>query len=291
MIRAAVALVIVLSSAPAADARMARDQIFFAGRAPEPVLMAVVLQRSTNADGSAPTVIEAKAFLAWRGTWRTPFWDRVEVPSWPGDDLGDALEAWRAARPRRLRVAANRTDAGLSLTLRRPNGGLRIEAPALIEAGEGVDPHGRVRWRSGAGTARVNGREVKGVVLVERLTTVANEWPRFGGFEMWLRTPPGGGLELARVAGGAGHGPSVRVDAQGAPRAGRLQVRPLATRPDVESGFALPTRWQVGDTTLVRRGGELGRGRAPGGGPAVYDIGLATSTAGDDAALVFHLRD
>lgn len=287
-------LVLVLGMARPATADMARDQLFFVGHDPEPVLLAVVLQRTSEGEGA---VIEAKSFLAWRGKWRTPFWERVRVPRWPGRSVAQAIGAWRESRggSEKLRVRWRSDPKGFELRLRRRSGALILRARGLAPAGGGEDPHGRVTWRSGAGTLTVNGREVQGVVAAESLAEVRAAWPRFGRFEMWLQAPASGGLVLGRTAlsGARGEGRALVVGPSGASRV-PFAVRVRATRSDAQTGFALPTAWGLerpAAAVLERTGGELGRGEGAGGGPAVYDISLATDSDGKAAALVFHLQD
>ena len=68
-------------AAPEPSSPMARDQLFFVGHDPDPLLLALVFQRHRAAPGAS---LEAKAFAAWKGEWVTPFWERVEVAAWPG---------------------------------------------------------------------------------------------------------------------------------------------------------------------------------------------------------------
>ena len=283
---------LVLTAVPG---RMAREQVFFTGAAPEPVLLAVVLQRTTDGTPGAPTAVEAKAFLAWDGAWRTPFFERVTLPRWPGDDPESAVAAWQAARMGpRLRVRYRDAAQGFVLGLRRPGGGLTVAAVGLRSAGAGDDPHGTVTWRAGPGRLTLNGREIPGTVVVERLAVVRSAWPWFGRFEMWLRRPPEGGLQLARVHlhGRDGRGLGLAVDPSGAARLEPFVCTVAATRLDPVTGRLVPTSWRLwDDTELVRTGGEAGRGSDPAGGAALYDIGAALAPPTADAALVFHLED
>ena len=269
-----------------------RDQLFFVGRiGREPVLLAIVLQRRADPVGA---VVEAKAFLSWRGRWRTPFYEQVRLPAWPGGGLKRAIDAWRLGRGQagKLRVAWRETKSGFELRMRRPSGGIRLSAHALRHAGTGSDPHGTVRWRTGPGEVVVNGKTVAGVVIAEELSVVRQPWPTFGRFEMWLHAPPGGGAVLARcrLEGRVCSGRALRLDAAGASANARFRADVLQSRPDAPTHFHVPIAWRVGEVEMTRADGEAGRGTAPGGGPALYEIGAVGAISGD-AALVFHLQD
>lgn len=284
------------SSAGADLPAMARQQLFFVGsHANQPVLLAVVLQWRPSGAGA---IIESKAFLAWAGRWKPPFYDRVTVDRWPGSALGPTARAWAAAarRPKRVRVGWVGGSDGFRLSIRRPAGALALTATGLRPAGTGVDPHGTVSWRAGPATLRVNGVDLVGVVISERLRRVREPWPRFGRFEMWLGRTAGGDAVLGRC-----HFRSTTVCLGSAlvvtPTIAGTRTEPLRvgvpfTRRDPVSGFELPKAWSVQAPSLgalQRAGGTLGRGQAPDGGPAVYDISFAHGPKG--SALVFHLQD
>ena len=268
-----------LSSSVTFPPPIARDQVFFVGEGPSPVLLALVFQRAPN--GAGTTSVEVKSFLVWEGRFETPFYAQRDVPTWPGSDLTSA-----ATSDGDLRLSV--TEQPLRIEARRPSGALILEAPALTPAGSGDDPHGQVTWTSGRGTLRVNGRTVHGTVLWERLTRPRPAWPRFGQFEMWLATEPNGGLVLGRHHVGE-PGVAVHVPRSGPPRIEAFGPEVARAVPDAETSFPLPLGWRNGPSHLERIAGALGRGQAPGGGPAVYDVAFARGEG--VAALVFHLVD
>jgi len=271
---------------------MARQQLYFVGFHGDP-LMVVVFQRQTN---GRITELEAKAFLAWDGAWRPPFWERVEVDAWPGDDLQTAVDAWQGARTgQALRLDWRDDGEGLHVSLRSPSTSVVVEAPVLQDSGGGFDPHGPVTWRSGRGVLRINDVERVGTVVVERLAGEVDPRPWFGVFEMWVLSPEQGTLvlgrrHLSREGDGEAlrvrwHGPTYDVEP--------FRVELLAARPDEPTGFALPARWSVAsdDLVLSRMAGQTTHGRAPDDSPAAYDISLAADPDGPARALVFHLQD
>jgi len=287
-------LVSCLASPPvdASPPAMARHQIFFVGHDPQPVVVALILQISRD---ERRNQAEAKAFLGWHGKWQTPFWERVELPAWPGDDLDAMANAWQRARTgKELKVTWNGDGRAFELGLRRKSGALVVSASALAPCGGGDDPHGQVAWRASRGALRVNGREVRGVVLVDSLGPGAVAWPRFGVFEMWLVAGRDGSLTLARVDLVRRKVGALRVSSDGSGRTASFAVTPRRVRSDSETRFMLPDQWDAEvDRThvLTRRDGEIGRGRRPDGAPALYDIGLASSEDGSTQALVFHVQD
>jgi len=268
---------------------MARQQLFFVGFHGDPLLV-VVLQRQS---GGPTTELEAKAFLVWDGTWRPPFWERVEVDAWP-DDLHAAVDAWQHARTgQALRLEWEAEGEGLRVALRSPSTSVEVEAPVLDDAGTGLDPHGPVAWRSGRGVLRINDAERVGTVVVEDLIGDADPRPWFGAFEMWLLSPEQGTLVLGRRHLSTEEpGASLRVPWNGAIAVGEpFPVQVLDDRPDPSTGFSLPDRWALADgLVLFRVVGQTTRGRAPDDSPAVYDISQAAAD-GPARALVFHLQD
>lgn len=261
---------------------MCRDQVFFAG---EGVVLALVLQRERRGGAAA---VEAKGFLALDGRWVSPFWERLELPGWPGDGLEEALDAWRAAGGgRRLRLEGQAAE-GLSLALRTPSARLALALPRPGEAGSGEGPHGPLSWRSGRADLELDGRLLRGVAAWERLVG-GEPAPRFGRFELWALAPSAGGLVLGRRWLDRLEGAALVVDAGGAGAPAGFESEVLETRADPETGFALPVRWRVEGAALSRAAGQTSRGLAPGGGPAIYDIGLAVGQG--VSALVFHLQD
>lgn len=279
---------------PPPAAEMARDQIFFAARTPEPVLLALIVQRTREPSRSG-AVLEAKALVAARNRLQSLFWERVELPSWPGAALRDALQAWQTQRSGRgLRLSFQATTSHLSIAVRQPEGGFELQVPSLSASGTTQDPHGLTQLRTGPATLTVNGQTWHGVVLAEALEPGSRAWPAYSQFEMWLATTAQGGLWLGRcdLHAAAACGEVLRAEV-GQPVLKRpFSVQATATRRDAPSGFALPTAWSAdlgGLLQLQRQDGQVGRGKAPAGGPAVYDLSAA---AGDGAlALVFHLQD
>ena len=269
---------------------MARDQLFFVGRDPDPLLLTLVFQRHRRGEGAA---LEAKAFTAFRGAWMTPFWERVELETWPGDGLDHALTAWQQARTGGdLRLSWSDDDAGLRVLLRGRSTAVELTAEALSPAGTGEDPHGPLSWRAGPAVAKVDGREIRGLLVAERLTEGRVPEPTFGRFELWLLAAADGGLLLGRrTLSEPGPGAALRVAPDGAALIEPFEPSAGATRVDPDSGFALPTRWRLTDLELHRRGGEGGRGVRPDGGPAVYDVSYASSPADGTEALILHLHD
>ncbi len=276
-------------AAPEPSSPMARDQLFFVGHDPDPLLLALVFQRHRAAPGAS---LEAKAFAAWKGEWVTPFWERVEVAAWPGDGLEPALTAWQEARSAaNLRLSWSDAEAGLQVKLRGRSAAIELSAETLAEAGVGEGPHGPLAWRAGPGLARVDGREVRGLLVAERLVEGRVPEPVFGRFELWL-LGDGGDLVLGRrTLSDPGPGRALRVAPDGRALLEDFEPRTHRTRADPETGFALPTSWSLGPRRFERRGGELGRGLRPGGGPAVYDVSHAVEDAGAASALVLHLQD
>jgi hypothetical protein len=271
---------------------MARHQLFFVGFHGDPLLV-VVFQRQT--DGRT-TELEAKAFLAWDGAWRPPFWERVEVDAWPGDDLQTAVDAWQRVRTgQALRLEWDDEGEWLRVLLRSPSTSVEVEVPTLRDAGAGLDPHGPVSWQSGRGVLRINEAERVGMVVVEHLAGEVEPRPWFGAYEMWVLSPEQGTLVLGRRhLSRDGPGESLRVGWHGAVSAGGpFGVQVVADRPDESTGFALPDRWEIAPDgpVLSRVAGQTTRGRAPDDGPAVYDISLAAEPDGTARALVFHLQD
>ncbi len=276
---------------------MARHQLFFAGVDPEPILVALIIKTLRH---DKEVSLEAKAFVAWKGKWQTPFWEKVKLRTWPGTTLSRAAAAWQAGHSKgKLRLSVSEGDGGLKLSIRRPQGGLEISARGLRPAGKGMDPHGAVSWRSARARLLLNGRRFKGRLIAEQLPRATTPWPRFGRFEMWLRLLPDGGMMLgrARFAAIKGSGSALWIPAAGAPRTTPFEVHGASTRRERDSGYALPIGWRLGGKVpgLLRRvGGEVGRGAAQGGGKAVYDISLAVGDGGPlkgGMALVFHLQD
>ena len=279
---------------PPLAAEMARDQIFFAAQSPEPLLLALIVQRTREPDRPG-AVLEAKALVAARNRLQSLFWERISLDSWPGEQLQDALQAWQSQRSGRgLRLSFQATTSHLSVAVRQPEGGFELEVPSLTEAGTTQDPHGLTRLRSGAATLTVNGQTWQGVVLAEALEPGSRAWPNYGQFEMWLATTARGGLWLGRcdLSAAAACGEAIHAKA-GQPLVKQpFSTHIAASRQDAASGFALPTAWSVdlgGPLGLERQDGQLGRGKAPAGGSALYDLSVATG--GGALALVFHLQD
>lgn len=276
---------------------MSRHQIFFAGVDPEPILVALILKRTRDASG---IFVEAKSFVAWNGQWQTPFWERKRLKRSPGASLAALAGAWQAAAgAAELRLNVQETSHKLKMTLRRKQGGLEIDARGLAPVGTASDPHGAITWRAGSARIKVNGKRFRGKLVVEQLAHATTPWPHFGRFEMWLRGLADGGLLLGRVTihGVEGKGRALLLPASGKAAVVPFAVASASTREDKDSGFKLPIGWQLGRPipALMRRaGGEVGRGKAPDGKPAVYDISLAVGDGGPVAggtALVFHLHD
>jgi len=277
--------------------RMARHQLFFAAVEPEPILVALIIKRMSDASG---VWLETKAFVAWKGRWQSPYFQRIRLPKWPGKTLSQAATAWQAHLGRgKLRLRVSERGGGLNLSIRRPQGGLEINARKLLPAGSGVDPHGAITWQRANARLVVNGRRFKGRLFVEEMATATTTWPRFGRFEMWLRLLPDGGLLLGRAAvdSSANEGRALFWPTKGRAAVVAFAVAGASTRREPKTGFTLPIGWRLGGRVpgLLRRvGGELGRGKAPGGGAAVYDISLAVGDGGPvtgGMALVFHLQD
>ncbi len=271
---------------------MARDQLFFAARKPEPVLLALVLQRTRDATGPGAT-LEAKAFLVARDRLQSLFWERVALDAWPGDDLRDVLAAWQRQRKGPgLRLSYSVEATRLTLGVRQPGGGFVLDAEDLQQAVETKDPHGRALLRSGSGSLEVNGQRWQGPVLAERLAPGSRAWPHFGRFEMWLAGLGDGALWLGRCDLQTGVGQAAVITAGSQARLQPFTVQPAETRRDAQTGFALPTAWTVHldeNRRLLRRDGQTGRGQAPGGGAALYDISVASEPHA--TALIFHLQD
>ncbi len=249
--------------------------------------MVLVIQAERG--GSDGPSLEAKCFLSWSAEWRMPFWERVSLETWAEPDLGAAFAAWTAAHEGApLRATLDEQDGALELSLRTRDGGLALTSTGLIAVGEGVDPHGEVRWSAGSGALIVNGARVDGTVVVEQLGPGAEPHPRFGEFEMWWLRWADSTVELGRHHPGRPGGQALRIGPTGA----ALQPFAAATtasRIDDVSGYALPVAWTVQGTPVARTGGELGRGHSPDGAPAVFDISHAS---GDGVSgLVFHLQD
>ncbi len=280
------------SPPPIAHAEMARDQLFFVAQTPEPVLLALIVQRTRTPTEPGAT-LEVKAFLVARDRLQSLFWERVQLDAWPGDDLQDALAAWQKTRTSpgiRLKFAVE--PRSVSLNVRQPSGGFALDATDLQPLGTVPDPHGEVTARAGVGTLEVNGKKWRGPVLAERLAPGSQAWPQFGQFEMWLAAPTDGALWLGRFDLQRQTGRAAVVAEGQAARIAPFQVTINHTRDDAESGFALPDAWTVGLPTpvsLTHAVGQLGRGTAPKGGAAVYDIGVASGSGA--TALVFHLQD
>ncbi len=278
---------------PPEPPEIAREQLFFSGHDEDgPVLAALILQREPRGAGA---VLEAKGFVAMGGVLHSPFYERAELPLWPGDDMPAALDAWRTARtgaPMRIEWGG---AEGVGAMIRTKGASLEVRLREPAPAGETHGPHGPVSWVAGPATLTVDGKEVTGVGVVETLRgSVAN--PAFGRFEMWLLAPSPGALVLGRVTlGGSEPGSALRVDPSGRGGLGRFEVQVTGTQRHEPTGFDLPTAWALraeGGLVLTRVGEAAPVvGRAPTGGPAVYDIGLARSEDGAAAALVFHLQD
>lgn len=269
---------------------MARDQLFFVGQDPDPLLLALVFQRHRRGDGAS---MEAKAFTAWKGEWVTPFWERVDLDAWPGDGIGPALTAWQGARAAtNLRISWSDDDAGLRVKLRGRSAALELAADALPQVATGEGPHGPLSWRAGPAIAQVDGREVRGLLVAERLTEGRVPEPLFGRFEMWLLAPADGGLVLGRrTLSERGSGRALGVGPDGAVTLEAFDPVEVEHRLDAATGFELPIRWRLDGIELGRRDGEAGRGTRPDGGVAVYDVCHARHDDGQPEALVFHLQD
>jgi hypothetical protein len=269
---------------------MARDQLFFVGQTPEPLLLALVFQRHQRTSGAT---LEAKAFTAFRGAWVTPFWERVELDAWPGDGLDDALARWQQARTSKdLRLSWSDDEAGLDVMVRSRTTAIQLVAGSLPAVAVGEGPHGPLAWRAGPAIARVDGRKIQGLLVAERLTEGRVPDPIFGRFEMWLVATRGGGLLLGRKTLSAhDSGEALLVAPNGSATVVPFDPTPLEHRTDPDTGFALPTRWRLGATELARQDGEAGRGRRPDGGPAIYDVCHALSESGGTSALIVHLQD
>jgi len=170
---------------------------------------------------------------------------------------------------------------------------LELSFTDLVAAGAGRGPHGPLTWRASRATMTLDGTTMRGVGIVERLRgETAN--PAFGQFEQWLLAPRAGSLVLGRQRLGE-VGAAVRVDTFGRAEPGPFEVQATERRTHEPTGFELPVSWRLptdGGALVHRNGtGDPAQGVAPGGGPAVYDIALATSADGTSAALVFHLQD
>ncbi len=281
----------VATPAPAAPA-IAREQLFFSGRSDDgPVLAALVLQREPRPRGA---VVETKGFVVVDGTLRTPFFERTELGSWPGEEVGPALDAWRAARVGEpLRMSWSDGGGRLTTSIRSASRTLTMHFEALAPAGEGTGPHGPLSWQAGRATLSLDGQEFRGVGVVERLRgDVAR--PAFGRFEMWLLAPQAGRLVLGRKTFGAS-GSALRVDPVGQASTGPFDVEIVGARAHEPTGWELPVAWRLPeDGALELRRAESGApvtGQSADGGTAVYDIGPASSAGGGAAALVFHLQD
>ena len=282
------------ASTPSAPSALLRRQLFFSGRDDEgPVLAALVLQWQTRPVGA---VIEAKGFVVARGALRAPFYERTALPSWPGEDVPGVLEAWRAARSGDpARIAWVEEGSSLDASVRGASGAVSLGFEALAPAGQGTGPHGPLSWRAGRATLSLDGAEVQGVGVVEQLRG-HTATPSFGRFEMWLLAPSANALVLGRrTLGGSSPGQALRVDRLGRASTGPFDVEVSGQRLHQATGFELPTAWRLpseGDLMLSRSSeGEPVTGVGGSGGPAIYDIGLATSERGPDTALVFHLQD
>jgi len=276
----------------AQHSEMARDQLFFAAFVPEPVILALIVQRTR--DPAVPgATLEAKAFLVARNRLQSLFWERVALDTWPGRDLAAVLKAWQSQRKGpglRLSFAVAATQ--FTLTVRQPGGSFSLRGSQLHDIGWTADPHGRTALRAGSGELEVNGQTWHGAVLAETLEPGSRAWPEFGRFELWLAATQDGALWLGRSDLAAGRG-SATVVAPGKPaRVQPFSVRIAQTRRDAVTGFALPTAWHahLDETrTLSRTDGQSGRGTAPGGRQAVYDISVAGEPRA--TALIFHLQD
>jgi hypothetical protein len=122
-------------------------------------------------------------------------------------------------------------------------------------------------------------------VVVESLRNAPVVWPRFGHFEMWVLADGG------RLAVGRSPGRALWVDPEGVQSTAEFSATAARRRTEAPSGFKLPSGWWQGvGPAWSRVDGALSRGRAPDGGPAVYDISLARGGA-SRVALVFHLQD
>lgn len=278
--------------APPQHAEMARDQIFFAAQTPEPVLLALILQR-TRTPTEPTTALEVKAFLVARNRLQSLFWERVSLDTWPGDDLDAVLTAWQAQRKGpalRLDFAVQPTT--LDVSVRQPSGGFALHATRLSPLGKMTDPHGMVSLRAGSAALEVNGETWHGPVLAEQLAPESQAWPTYGQFEMWLAAAPDGALWLGRNDLMHHSGQAAVVPLAQPARLAAFPVAVTRSRVDVPTGFALPNAWNIAleaPVALVRQTGEPSRGHAPNGGPAVYDISVATGP--QTTALVFHLQD
>jgi hypothetical protein len=269
---------------------MAREQLFFVSEQPDELLVALVLQRHRQPPG---VVIEAKAFVAWQGRWRTPFWERVEADRWPGRRPGKAIELWQEHRGgEALRLSWEEQGDRLEVGVRSRSAALEFEASGLAELGEGRDPHGPVAWRGGPAVARIDGKEVAGLLVVEELKRAEQPWPTFGVFEMCLVRAMGGTLLLGRQQPGGLDGQMLVLSGADDVDVDVFRVQPLDSRVDPETGFGLPSRWRLGTSThLERQGGQAGRGSRPDGGPAIYDVSYARGVEIPVEALIFHLQD
>lgn len=264
---------------------IAREQLFFVGQDDHgPVLAALVLQREPRGAGA---VVELKGFVVAGGALRAPFYERAELAAWPGDGVSQVLGAWKQERSGEpVRVGWEDLGDALVVGLRSPAGSLQLTLGGLRPAGSGGGPHGPLSWRAGVGSLVLDGAQIRGVGVVERLRG-DTATPAFGEFEMWLLAPGGGGLVLGRQAAGQA-GTALRVDRLGGAELGGFEAA-VAERRGWE-GWPLPTAWRVGGRSLTRVGEpQPVLGRAAGGGEAVYDIGLARGEAG--VGLVFHLAD
>ncbi len=271
---------------------MARDQLFFTAQLPEPVLLALIVQRTRAPQGSG-ALLEVKAFLVARDRLQSLFWEQVALDAWPGADLQTVLTAWQQQRRGPgLRLTFAVADPTLQLSVRQPSGGFALETMNLQDFSTIADPHGATRVRAGTGSLEVNGKRWQGPVLAEQLAAGSQAWPQFGQFEMWLAAAADGALWLGRTDLRAGTGQAVVLAPGQPPRVQRFTPQVTQTRPDAPSGFALPQAWRVTlekPSDLQRRDGQPSRGTAPSGGPAVYDISVASGQG--TTALVFHLQD
>lgn len=271
---------------------MARHQWFFAAQHPQPVLLALVLQR-TRAPGDTTTRLEAKAFVVAGGKLQSIFFRTATLPGWPGATLQGTVQAWqRVGLGPGLRLETAGGQDGVGLSIQQPSSRISLDCPRLTPPVRLVDPHGPADLASGPAALVVNGARWQGTLVQETLLPGARDWVRYGRFEMWALLTAEGTLGLGRLdyQGHSGRGELLLAE----PTTRRVIWQTDVVQEEVEAttGWPLARSWraQWGPSAVIRRvDGTLQRGRSPGGGPAIYDIGVG---AGDGTlALIFALRD
>ena len=194
-----------------------------------------------------------------------------------------------------MRIAWQDRGDRLDASVRRAGAALGLSMKRLQPVGVGAGPHGPLSWRAGRATLDLDGEEIHGVGVVERLRGDVAV-PSFGRFEMWLLASPSGSLVLGRrTLDGGDPGHALRVDRVGRPSTGPFDVEVIALRRHEPTGFELPIAWTLpsdANLSFSRSGRDTSvTGLGAAGGPVVFDIGLAASSNPRAAALVFHLQD